>query len=437
MGSILRASSRSFWAKLEAFCQEAGLPAAARESVGTILADIRTRGDAGVQACLRQHDRVKLKPSEFAISPEEMAAAAARLSRAERGAIREALRCVRSFSRQGLPRNWSGRNPQGAKVGERYFPLERVGLYIPNGLVSTVVMTAGLAKLAGVPEVVAFTPCDSQGQVGDGVLAALHLAGVVEAYRIGGVAAIGAMSFGTATIRPVVKIFGPGNSYVVEAKRQVFGQVAVDLLPGPSELMVIADRHARSEFVACDLLAQAEHGSGREKIYLVADSVETIQRIRAEIRRQLPALPRAAAIQQVLKNGFAEIVAETCEAAAAVANFVAPEHLELEVEESAIATLTRLVSTAGAVMIGAWSATALGDFTAGTSHELPTGRSGRSFSGLRVSDFMRRSSYVQYDQRSLKRAAPVVAAFAAMERLEGHGRSVKVRLEADQQASGR
>ncbi|MEO6246771.1 MAG: histidinol dehydrogenase, partial [Opitutaceae bacterium] len=284
-----------------------------------------------------------------------------------------------------------------------------------------------LAKIAHCPEIAVFTPSNAEGKVADGVLAALHLLGIEEVYRIGGVQAIGAMAFVTTTIAPVDKIFGPGNAYVCEAKRQVFGPVGVDSLPGPSELMVIADETAKPSFVAADLLAQAEHGSGREKIFLVATSIDVIAAVMSEMRTQLQLIGRSDKIQRVLDHGFLAIEAKSLTQAVDVANYVAPEHLELLVANSEAEKLTAAITTAGAIMIGNHTPTALGDFTAGPSHVLPTGRAGRFFSGLRVADFIRRTSVIRYDKASVKKAEPTVAAFAAMEKLDVHGRSVRIR----------
>jgi histidinol dehydrogenase len=225
----------------------------------------------------------------------------------------------------------------------------------------------------------------------------------------------------------VDKIFGPGNAYTCEAKRQVFGTVGVDSLPGPSEVMVIADETARVDFVAADLLAQAEHGSGREKIYLVATSQAIIDAVAAEIQVQLKTLTRSEKTQRVLDQGFLAVEVGTLELAAEIANYVAPEHLELIVKASSEKKLLKQITTAGAIMLGNETPTALGDFTAGPSHVLPTGRTGRFFSGLRVADFLRRTSVVRYGKASVKKGNEVVTAFAAMERLDAHGRSVAIR----------
>jgi histidinol dehydrogenase len=242
-----------------------------------------------------------------------------------------------------------------------------------------------------------------------------------------GVQAIGAMAYGTTTINAVDKIYGPGNAYVCEAKRQVFGTVGVDSLPGPSEVMIIADETANPSFAAADLLAQAEHGSGREKIYLLGTSAAIIAAIAVELRTQLQILSRSEKTQRVLEDGFLALEVKSLAHAAEIANYVAPEHLELLVADAAAKKLTADITTAGAIMIGNYTPTALGDFVAGPSHVLPTGRAGRFFSGLRVADFLRRTSVVHYDRASVKKAEPIVAAFAAMEKLDAHGRSVRIR----------
>jgi len=408
------------------------VPAQITESVAAILADVRERGDAAVAHYAEKFDGARLSPSTFCVSAEELAAAHARLPLAERSAIESAHAAILAYNRQKLAQAWQAKNPHGAMVGEKFDPIRRVGLYVPGGqvpLVSTVLMTATLAKIAGCPEVAVFTPSDAQGRVADGLLAALHFLGISEVYRIGGVQAIGAMAYGTETIRRVDKLFGPGNAYVCEAKRQVFGAVGVDSLPGPSELMVVADETARADFVASDLLAQAEHGSGREKIYLVVTHEELARAVEREIAAQARMLSRSEKAQRVLDVGFLVVVVSRFDEAAAVANSVAPEHLELIVEASAEAELLKQITTAGAIMIGNHTPTALGDFTAGPSHVLPTAGSGRFFSGLRVADFVRRTSLVRYDRESVANAEPVVAAFAAMEQLDAHGRSVSIRVE--------
>ncbi len=426
----LQHAAKTFWSELADFCQGAVVPREIAESVAAILADVRQRGDEAVSYYAAKFDGAKLRGRDFRLSPAETAAASRRLPAGEKRALAAAHKSIERFHRKGFPAAWMARNPHGAAVGEKFDPIRRVGLYVPGGevpLVSTVLMTATLAKIAGCPQIAVFTPSNASGKVADGILAALQLVGVDEIYRVGGVQAIAAMAFGTDTVPAVDKIFGPGNAYVCEAKRQVFGVVGVDSLPGPSEVMIIADETANISFAAADLLAQAEHGSGREKIYLVATSAEILRAITCEIRTQLQLISRSAKSLRVLEEGFLSVEVKSLAEAAAVANYVAPEHLELLVAESAARRLTDTITTAGAIMIGNHTPTALGDFTAGPSHVLPTGRAGRFFSGLRVADFMRRTSIIRYDRASVKKAEPVVAAFAAMEKLDAHGRSVRIR----------
>jgi histidinol dehydrogenase len=427
---VLRSTSKTFEADLAEFCRGAVVPKEIQDSVASILADVRARGDEAIAYYAAKFDGAKLRARDFRVKASELEGAKSSLTAADRKAMEAAHENIVAFNKKSLPQDWLGKNKHGAEVGEIYHPIRRVGLYVPGGqvpLVSTVLMTATLAKIAGCPEIAVFTPSDPSGRVAPALLAAIALVGVEEVYRVGGVQAIGAMSYGTAHIPAVDKVFGPGNAYVCEAKRQVFGTVGVDSLPGPSEVMVIADEEAVPEFAAADLLAQAEHGSGREKIYLVANSEELLNAIWNEVQRQLKIITRSEKTQRVLHDGFAGIVVDSVAKAAAVANYVAPEHLELLVKETSGKKLLKEITTAGAIMIGNYSPTALGDFTAGPSHVLPTGRTGRFFSGLRVSDFLRRTSVIRYDEKTVKKGNEVVAAFAALEKLDAHGRSVAIR----------
>jgi histidinol dehydrogenase len=426
----LHYASKTFAEDLAMFCRGALVPKEISDSVAAILADVRHRGDEAVAYYAAKFDGAKLRARDFRVPAADLAAAQKRLPAAELKALIAARDNIVAYNKRGLPEDWTAKNKHGAVVGEKFDPIRRVGLYVPGGevpLVSTVLMTVTLAKIAKCPEVVVFTPSNADGKVADGMLAALGVLGVEEVYRVGGVQAVGAMAFGTTTIPPVDKIFGPGNAYVCEAKRQVFGTVGIDSLPGPSEVMVIADETANVSFIAADLLAQAEHGSGREKIYLVATSAAILSGVAAELRTQLQLITRSEKTQRVLEQGFLAIEVQSLAQAAGIANYVAPEHLELMVAEPMTKKLTAAITTAGAIMIGNHTPTALGDFTAGPSHVLPTGRAGRFFSGLRVADFLRRTSIIRYDRPSVRKAEPVVAAFAAMEKLDAHGRSVRIR----------
>ncbi|PTY07762.1 histidinol dehydrogenase [Opitutaceae bacterium EW11] len=427
---ILRSSSKTFANDLAEFCRGAIVPKEIQDSVAAILADVRVRGDEAVAYYAAKFDGAKLRARDFRVKTADLQAAWANLPSAEKKAMESAHENVVAFNKKSLPADWTAKNKHGADVGEIFHPIHRVGLYVPGGqvpLVSTVIMTATLAKIAGCPEIAVFTPSDPSGRVAQGMLAALAMVGIDEVYRVGGVQAIGAMAYGTAHIPAVDKVFGPGNAYVCEAKRQVFGTVGIDSLPGPSEVMVIADELAFPDFVAADLLAQAEHGSGREKIYLVATSEQILQEVTTELQAQLKLITRSEKTQKVLNDGLVGIHVDSLAKAVEVANYVAPEHLELMVKETSAKKLTREITTAGAIMIGNYTPTALGDFTAGPSHVLPTGRSGRFFSGLRVADFQRRTSIIHYDEKTVKKGNEVVAAFAAMEKLDAHGRSVAIR----------
>jgi histidinol dehydrogenase len=260
------------------------------------------------------------------------------------------------------------------------------------------------------------------------MLAALAMVGIEEVYKVGGVQAIGALAYGTKTIAPVDKIFGPGNAYVMEAKRQVLGTVGIDLLPGPSEVMLIADGGANPRHLAADLLAQAEHGSGKEILYYATTSKAQVAKVERAIEAQLPALRHGKKCAAIIKDRCLAILCRNLPQTAEVANYIAPEHLELQVADKALPALNQAITTAGAILQGYYTPTVLGDFTAGPSHTLPTGRAGRFFSGLQATDFLRRSSTVRYDARSLAKAAPVVETFARLEELDAHGNSLKLRL---------
>ncbi len=427
----LRFEDPRFYAKLERFASDSATEASLRETVSTILADVRRRGDRAVLEYTRRFDGFKSTASGLRVDPADLKAAEKSLAPAQRKAIREAIRCVREFHRKGLPQDWKGPNPQGATVGERWYPIQRVGIYIPAGnvpLVSTAVMTTTLARLAGVPSMAVFTPANREGRISPQMLAGLSLCGVEEVYRVGGAQAIAAMAFGTRTIPAVNKVMGPGNAYVAEAQRQVFGTVGIDLLPGPSEALAIADASARPDYVAADLLAQAEHGSGRERVYLVHTGDSLAKSVQSEVERMLPKLKHREAVRRIWQKRTSFIRVPDLKAAAEVANFVAPEHLELHVGQAEIKGLLKSIHTAGAILCGHDTPTVLGDFTAGPSHTLPTSRTGRFFSGLKITDFMRRSSVVQYDRKSLARAREVIRVFSELEDLDAHGNSMEIRF---------
>tara|TARA_B100001123_G_scaffold412178_1_gene509162 strand:- start:12155 stop:13450 length:1296 start_codon:yes stop_codon:yes gene_type:complete len=422
--------SVGFYKRLASFAEDAKGSAKVEKIVSDIISSVRNDGDKALFQLTEKLDGAKLNSGTVRLTDFDLRAGEWSFSRRDRQAIREAIRCVKAYNKKSVPKNWTARNPHGAKVGERFYPIRRVGVYVPGGgvpLVSTIIMTTTLARIAKVPEICVCTPPNPGGSITPAMAGVLSLCGIKEAYKIGGAQAVAAMAFGTKSVEPVDKIFGPGNAFVNEAKRQVYGAVGIDLLPGPSEMLVIADSYADPNFVAADLLAQAEHGSGNEKIYLVATSEKLIARVEAAVKTQLPDLSHRVAISKVLKTNFAVIRVPNLQAAVKVANFVAPEHMGLQINPHKLAEVTQSIATAGAILQGNYSATALGDFTAGPSHELPTGRVGRFSSGLTVSDFLRRSSVVRYDKGHVEKAASVIEVFARLEKLDAHGRSVSIR----------
>ena len=423
--------SENLLAELNNFIPSAGADENVSSVVSKILSDIKSQGDKAVLAKTAEFDGVNLEASELKVSRAELKNAVNTLTDEEKTALEEAIANITYFHQQSLPKDWQGTNMHNGIVGERNYPIRRVGIYVPGGhvpLVSTVVMTVTLAAVAQVPEIVVVTPPGKDGKLADQLLAALQLLRISEVYKIGGAQAIGALAYGTDTIAPVDKIFGPGNAFVNEAKRQVFGRVGIDLLPGPSEVMVIADKTANPEWVAAALLAQAEHGSGKEKIYLLFDESTIFEKIVGEIEKQIAQLSHSSAIEIVLRKGFFAIFLNNRKRISEVANYIAPEHLELQVSDKNCDFYLTNITTAGAFLVGHQTATSVGDFAAGPSHVLPTGRSSRFSSGLRIQDFMRRSSLIRYDLDATKNAAAVIHAFSKMEKLDGHGKAHLLRL---------
>ncbi len=393
-----------------------------------ILDAVQTRGDEAVLELTERFDGATLTAEQLAVTQAELMAASLKADESLRAAVAEAERNIAGFARKSLRRNWQTKNSHGAAVGEKFEPFQRAGVYIPGGtapLVSTALMTITLAKVAGCKEIVVCTPCGKDGGINSALLFAARTAGATEIYRVGGAQAIAAMAYGTNTIRRVQKIFGPGNAYVVTAKRLLVGRVAIDLLPGPSELLVLADDTANPKFAAADLLAQAEHGSGHERVWLVTTSAKILKAVEKEMARQLPKLARREFIQRVLDDNVWLIQVKTLEDAVALANQLAPEHCEVMAHNPR--KLSEGILTAGAIFLGAWSPTVLGDYVAGPSHTLPTGGAGASFAGLTVDQFQRRTSVVEYTRASLKKALPVVKKFAELEGLGAHGKSAEIR----------
>jgi len=393
-----------------------------------ILLDVYLHGDDALLEFTEKFDGARLAANQLAVTQAELMAASLKADEPLRAAMAEAEKNIANFAKKSLRKNWQTKNSQGASVGEKFDPFQRVGVYIPGGtapLVSTALMTITLAKVAGCPEIVVCTPCRKDGAINPALLFAVRMAGATEIYRAGGAQAIAALAYGTNTIRRVQKIFGPGNAYVVAAKRLLVGHVAIDLLPGPSELLVLADETANSRFIAADMLAQAEHGSGHERVWLVTISAKILTAVEDEITKQLPKLARREFIQRILQNNGWLIQVKSLDDAVAVANRLAPEHCEVVTRNPR--KVSEGILTAGAIFLGPWSPTALGDYVAGPSHTLPTGGAGASFAGLTVDQFQRRTSLVEYNRASLKKALPTVKKFAELEGLSAHGKSAEVR----------
>ena len=403
--------------------------AGVRDLVAEIIAQVAAKGDEALVALTKRFDGAVLTPKTIFVTEAELADAGKAVSAATRTAVARSLKNIHAFAKHGLRKDWSAKNAEGATVGERFTPFDRVGVYVPGGkapLVSTALMTAGFGQAAGVRDMVAATPCGPDGSVNPALLYALHASGVTEIIKVGGAQAIAAMALGTKSIRPVDRIFGPGNRFVVEAKRQLVGAVSIDLLPGPSEILIVADKSANPAFIAADMLAQAEHG-GDSVVGLVTDSKALLGKVVKALARQLPALTRSNIIRDVLKTGTFLLHVKSFADAVAISNAFCPEHLSLVT--TAEKRWLPEIRTAGAIYLGADSPVAVGDFLAGPSHTLPTGGAGRSFSGLRADQFQRRTSIVRLDKKSVRASLPVVAEFARIEGLDAHGRSTAIRLE--------
>jgi histidinol dehydrogenase len=396
----------------------------------SILEAVKIRGDGALLEFTEKFDDARLSAEQLAVSQAELFNASLTADESLRKAVAEAEKNIAVFARKSLRKNWQTKNSHGANVGEKFDPFQRVGIYIPGGtapLVSTALMTVTLAKVAGCRDIVVCSPCGQDGSINLALLFAARAAGATEIYRVGGAQAIAAMAYGTKTIRRVQKIFGPGNAYVVTAKRLLVGQVAIDLLPGPSEVLVLADDTADPKFAAADLLAQAEHGSGHERVWLMTTSAKVLFGVEKEIAEQLPRLARREFIQRALNNNGWLIQVKTLDDGVALANRLAPEHCEVMTRNPR--KISEGILTAGAIFLGPWSPTVLGDYVAGPSHTLPTGGAGASFAGLTVDQFQRRTSVVEYNRASLKEALPAVKKFAELEGLGAHERSAEVRVK--------
>lgn len=411
------------------YCRPAA-PASVEEAAAAIVEDVRLHGDEAIVRLMAKFDGVDVPPERFRVSDDEIREASASVDADMKRSIRNALSHIRAFTKKTLPKNWHFSPRPGVIQGERFIPMDRVGCYVPGGtapLVSTAIHTVGIAKAAGVREIVAVTPPmkNSGGKINPATLYALKTAGATEIYRLGGAYAVAALGFGTQTIRKVEKLVGPGNAFVAAAKKRVYGSVAIDMVAGPSEVMVIADKTTNPLFAAADLLSQAEHGSGLEQAVCVSDSKKMLEAIRKEYLRQKQTLSRQATIDKVTENGVFFIEAKNMKEAAEIAGDYAPEHLEIQTADPK--SVAADVKAAGAIFLGPWTPEPAGDFTAGPSHVLPTAGTAKFFHGISGADFMRRSSMIQYTEKALMAEVDDIVRFASMEGLDAHGRSASVR----------
>jgi len=396
-------------------------------AVANILADVKARGDAAVIEYTERFDKLPLTPATLAFTADEIAAAEARIAPDVREALHVAHDRIRAHHEKQKPLDHVYQDHLGVTLGTLWTPVEAVGIYVPGGLAaypSSVLMNAVPAHVAGATRIAMVVPTP-RGEVNDAVLAAAKIAGVSEIYRVGGAQAVGALAYGTATIAPVSKIVGPGNAYVAAAKRQVFGTVGIDMIAGPSEVLVIADSSANPAWVAADLLAQAEHGAGAQSILVTTDP-KLAEATEREVERQLNTLPRARIAREGWEEFGAIITVASLAEAVELANRIASEHVELALDDPQ--SLLPKIRNAGAIFLGHHTPEAIGDYVGGSNHVLPTARSARFASGLGVLDFMKRTSILGCDPSSLAELSKAAVTLAATEGLDAHGRSVSIRL---------
>jgi len=427
---ILKWSTHKVAPELEAFLARPAIDPEAETVARRVLGDILARGDKAVQAFTKEFNKVSLTPARFAVSHEEQMAASDEVDLMFKRSASDIFTRIVRFGKAGMRKDWSMATPKGGVLGEKFSPLERVGAYIPGGaapLVSTALMSVSLAKVAGVPEIVACTPCDEKGKVNPFLLHALEVAGATEIYRIGGIQAIGAMAYGTKTIRKVQKIVGPGGPYVTAAKKLVYGAVDLDMVAGPSEIAVLADESAFPAHIAADLISQLEHGTGHEKALFVTPYMSLAKKVLAEMEKQIASLSRREAIEKAANGGALFVVTDHLDTGMDLINRFAPEHFEIMTKEPR--RWLPKVRNAGAVFVGAWTPECAGDFAAGPSHVLPTGGTAAYFSGLTVDSFRKRTSVVAFTRSDLLETLPLIEAMGRVEGLDGHVRAATIRFD--------
>lgn len=396
--------------------------------VADIIADVRTGGDTAVIALTARFDRLQLTPETLAFTADEIAQAVAEVSPEDRAALDLAAARIRAYHERQMPADASWTDATGATLGWRWTPVSAAGLYVPGGLASypsSVLMNAIPAKVAGVQRL-AITVPTPDGVINPLVLCAAHLAGVSEIYRIGGAQAIAALAYGTATIPAVDKITGPGNAFVAAAKRRVFGKVGIDMIAGPSEILVIADKDNNADWIALDLLSQAEHDESAQSL-LITDDADFAQAVADAVDKRLQTLERRSIAGASWRDNGAIIVVRDLNEAAMLSNRIAPEHLELCVADPE--GLSQKTVHAGAIFLGQWTPEAIGDYVGGPNHVLPTARSARFSSGLSVMDFLKRTTLTRMTPDALRAIGPSAERLAQSESLEAHGLSVRARLD--------
>lgn len=431
MSAIARLSTRDakFEGKLDSLLAfDATQDVAIEGAVEKILADVKARGDEAVLEYTRLFDQWNARSmDELRLAPQEPARALARLSSAQRGALETAAERIRAYHRKQVLSSWHYTEPDGTMLGQKITPLDRVGVYVPGGTAaypSTVLMNVLPARVAGVGTVIMVVPTP-RGERNDLVLAAASIAGVDQIFTIGGAQAVAALAYGTRTISQIDKVVGPGNAYVAAAKRRVFGVVGIDMVAGPSEILVICDGHTDPDWVAMDLFSQAEHDEMAQAILLCPDA-GFLEQVAASMARQLPDMARAAVIARSLERRGALILTRDLDEACEIANRIAPEHLELSVEDPV--PWVEKIRHAGAIFIGRYASEALGDYCAGPNHVLPTARTARFSSPLGVYDFQKRSSLIQVSPAAAGTLGKIAVELALGEGLPAHARSAQLRI---------
>jgi histidinol dehydrogenase len=397
------------------------------DAVRAIIAEVAARGDAALIELTRKHDRVELDASGLKVTSREIETATAACDARALDALKLARDRIEAYHRRQLPRDERFTDDLGVELGHRWTAIEAVGLYVPGGTAaypSSVLMNAVPAKVAGVPRIVMVVPAP-QGKLAPLVLAAAKLAGIDEIYRVGGAQAVAALAYGTASIAPVAKIVGPGNAYVAAAKRLLFGKVGIDMIAGPSEVLIVADAGAQADWIAADLLAQAEHDANAQSI-LITDDAALAAEVEKAVVTQLKSLPRGAVAAASWRDFGAVILLGALEEAVALVDAIAPEHLEIATRDPE--PLAAKIRNAGAIFLGPHTPEAIGDYVGGSNHVLPTARSARFSSGLGVLDFMKRTSILKCGPDQLRALGPAAIALGEAEGLDAHARSVAMRF---------